>query len=248
MSIVIYTPEQAKLHVEERNAHYDKVKAAMRPDAVKASAKWLRDRQLHPTLLNSYKCWIADDQAEVDEATGRARPNHFYWDVAKKPVNDEWPRLAMEDLPAAEDFPEDANIGVQVGTPVEVDGVEYFLLDLDFDSRKHIPIWVELSRWLRLPNTVRYGHASKRNSHYLYFVDEPVHSKQGLVEIRCQTKTGTYMPYGNQTVFAGSVWTNGKDIEPVTLEDDSAPEIATISTELLMFAFHSMLAIGELVC
>jgi putative DNA primase/helicase len=116
------------------------------------------------------------------------------------------------------------NIGVLLGEP------SGWLIDVDLDH----PLAVELAAQYLPPTILRFGRASKPESHWLYVVTAPVATKKHrsrsagmIVELR---STGT------QTVFPPSTHESGEAIEFV----DPAAEPAVVSPDELHNAVRSL--------
>lgn len=124
---------------------------------------------------------------------------------SKNPARKGWPEIEFT--------PEDitANVGVVLGA------VSGNLVDVDLDSADAL----RLAPYF-LPETLTFGRASKRASHWLYvskgvrsdklwFGDPADHDDRELVEIRANNASGPGC--GHQTVFPGSTHESGEAIE-----------------------------------
>ena len=146
-----------------------------------------------------------------------------------------WPLAALEEWVAPDEIPYPSNLGVLTGTHVVRNGHTYWVVDVDVDDQKAVPIFAKF-----MPRTMMWGRPGKPRSHYLYFADKPVititgaHSHKTVEIFGLSKSKGTP---GHQSVVPPSVWHKNGRFEPIRYEEDSLPEPAIISAEFLTEGF-----------
>jgi len=129
----------------------------------------------------------------------------------KKPTHKDWPKIDFgKDL--LRYFPAGANLGIKNGTP-------YGNTDIDLDCIEAIRIWPEFAPATNL----RWGRASKPNSHWAYHSDPPAITikfedtiedggktkKVTLLDLRGLKKSGDVGEQDHGAAIGASVWRAG---------------------------------------
>lgn len=140
----------------------------------------------------------------------------------KKPTRTEWQHRTLQT--PLENFEEGNNLGIVLGEP------SGGLVDIDIDCAEGLVAAPHL-----LPNTgLKFGRASKRNSHWVYVVDDC----GDTTRLRFQGETfAEYRATGGQTVFPPSIHASGEAIE---FSSDGEP--ARISRNELLLAVRRLAA------
>lgn len=228
--------------VKQKTEQYKAALLKLDSEAVKVQAQKLWDMGLNFVLLNPTN--------ETYQDSGKV---YRYQAIGKKSTIEGWPEIALDRIMAPTEIPVGWNIGIQTGTPVTRNGKTFYGVDIDVDSVSALQIFAKVFRSFDLPTAYMWGRPSKPRSHYFYLADKPTLTTtgkkiyHGIAEIRCQSKGGTYVPYGHQTVTFPSVWCgkNG-EIETIRQEADSAPEPPIVSCDLLVQAVNTATAIAIL--
>jgi hypothetical protein len=147
---------------------------------------------------------------------------------SKNPDRSGWERLRLQEADLSSYFGHrPRNIGVLLGAPSN------WLVDVDLDHERAV-----MSGRQCLPKTgAVFGRPSKRRSHYLYIVSQPISTRQlrlpdrrMVVELRST---------GGQTLFPGSTHPSGERIswdsegEPATVEPSTlVAALTTITSEV----------------
>lgn len=217
---------------------YERAVKLLNHDAIKRQAQQLLDWDLNYVVI----------QPTIEKISDADGNEYEYPAIGKKPTTAGWPDIALERRDPA-DIPDGSNLGIQCGTEVERDDKTYYFADVDIDSVGAVPIVREVFRAFGVPKTLSWGRESKRNSHHGFLIDRPLHTTtgdkefQGILELRCESKGGKYVPYGHQSVIFPSVWTKGDRVELIQQEPDSANEPVTVSADLLLNAVRTAAAV-----
>ncbi len=151
----------------------------------------------------------------------------------KGPTLEGWQGLSLKEADVPHYFNGHAmNLGCRLG----VQGAA----DADLDSREAVLIG---PRWLPPTNRI-FGRASKRASHYIYWLDPPIPSrklldptdKATIAELRCLRADGEI---GLQTVFPPSIHPTG---EQIAYEPGKAGHPSNIEAPALHEAIHKIAA------
>ena len=138
----------------------------------------------------------------------------------KKPILDRWPELRLTRKTARDHFGEaKSNIGVILGEPSRG------LVDVDLDCPEAVSLAAAF-----LADTLRFGRASSRDSHWLYRISPAPKKREAFIDPVDKETMLEIRSTGGQTVLPFSTHPSGEAIE---WSDDGDREPTTISAEAL---------------
>ncbi len=149
-----------------------------------------------------------------------------------------WPDSKIRKKDIEKCFSKSCNVGIVLGPK------SGNLIDIDLDSQEAI----RLAPYF-LPETVKFGHASKPDSHWLYYVTGDIKSMRFASAIRdeneCENHAGMLLELrgdGLQTVFPPSIHPSGEQIEWSVNAEPTVVEGNELSTKVMRLAAACLIA------